>query len=55
VIDNRRELLDQLAALRAFIEGIGVAALRVERTKVCARLVSGLLDGLNGLDALLRR
>jgi hypothetical protein len=52
---DRRDLLDQLAVLRAFIEGISVAALRVERTKPCARSVAGLLDACNNLAAMLSR
>ncbi len=54
VID-RQELLDRLRSVRSEIrEEIGVAALMAVPTKQCDRLVAGLLDSLNGLEALLR-
>jgi hypothetical protein len=49
-IVDRHALLDRIGALRVYIhEEIGAAALMAEPTKVCARLISDLLDGLNGL------
>ena len=51
---DRHELLDRIGVLRHQIrEEIGAAALMAEPTKACDRLVSGLLDNLNGLEALL--
>jgi hypothetical protein len=53
---DRHALLDRTGTLRAYIHGeIGAAALTAEPAKACARLIHDLLDGLNGLESLLRR
>jgi hypothetical protein len=50
---ERHELLERLAALRHHIhDEIGVAVLMAAPTKACCRLVAGLLDSLNNLEAL---
>jgi hypothetical protein len=54
VID-RQELFNRVSRIRSeIVEEIGVAALIAVPTKQCDRLVAGLLDALNGLEALLR-
>ena len=50
---DRRELLERLEALRQHTKEIGAAALMAEPSKACDRLISGLLDSLNSLEALL--
>ena len=52
---DRHDLLERLEALRQHTEEIGAAALMAEPTKACDRLISGLLDSLNSLEALLSR
>ena len=51
--EDRHELLERLAALRHHIhDDIGAAVLIAAPTKACCRLVAGLLDSLNNLEAL---
>jgi hypothetical protein len=55
VVTDREQLLRQLGQVRCVVrEEIGVAALIVEPTKQCDRIVAGVLDALNNLEALLR-
>jgi hypothetical protein len=54
-IIDRQELFNRVSRIRSeIVEEIGVAALIAVPTKQCDRLVAGLLDSLNGLEALLR-
>lgn len=54
VID-RKELIERVQTVRSQIrEEIAVPALMVEPSKQMDRLVAGLLDSLNGLEALLK-
>jgi hypothetical protein len=50
---GRRELLTRIEVLREQVRELGIAALAAERTKACDRAVSGLLDSLNALAAIL--
>jgi hypothetical protein len=53
-VKARQELLDRIALLRRQVrEDIGIAALTISPTKATDRVVSGLLDGLNTLAAIL--
>jgi hypothetical protein len=50
-----QQLFDRLRAVRSLIrEEIAVGVLMAVPTKAADRLVAGLLDSLNGLEALLR-
>jgi hypothetical protein len=50
-----QQLLERVQRLRSeIIEEVAVAALMALPTKQCDRLVAGLLDSLNGLEALLK-
>jgi DNA-binding response OmpR family regulator len=52
---DRRELIERVRALRNQVrEEVGVAALIIEPSRACDRLVARLLDSLNGLEALLQ-
>jgi hypothetical protein len=47
------ELLHRIRVLREHIREIAIAALTARPTKACDRLVAGLFDSLNGIEAML--
>ena len=55
IVADREDLLRRVALVRRWVrDDIAVPTLAMVPTKQCDRLLSGLLDSLNGLEALLR-
>jgi hypothetical protein len=51
---DRQELLGRVHSVRCEVREIAIAALRAVPTKKADRLICGVLDSLNSLEALLR-
>ena len=55
IVADREELLRQVDLIRRWVrDDIAVPALALVPTRQADRLIAGLLDSLNGLEALLR-